>query len=139
MDARRVVAGAAALVMITACGGGRRAIERAAPGEQTYLFVTNTNWADVTIFSAHGTTRSRIGFVSALSTRTFLVPRTAMPDGTVRLLLDPLGSEKTYLTEAIAVTPGQHVELTVMPAMTMTTLALRALPWRGMERDPKKE
>ena len=138
MDAGRVVAGATALVMFTACGGGRRAIERAVPEERTFLFVTNTNWADVTIFSTLGATRSRIGFVSALSTRTFVVPRTAMPDGTVRLLIDPLGSDKAYLTEAITVSPGQHVELTVMPAMTMSTLALRALAGRGLEHDPKK-
>ena len=137
MDARRVVAGATALTLITACGGSRLAIDRVAPAERTYLLVTNRTWADVTIFSALGTTRSRIGFVNALSTSTLLVPRSAMPDGTVRLLLDPVGSERAYPTESIAVGPGQYVELTVMPAMTMTTFALRATPRRGPERDPK--
>ena len=137
MDARRVVAGAAACTLIAACGGGRPAIERVAPAERTYLIVTNRNWADVTIFSTRGTTQRRIGSVSALSTRTLLLPRSAMPDGTVRLLLDPLGSDKAHRTEVIAVSPGQHVELRVMPAMAMTTFAVRALHGRGLERDPR--
>ena len=136
MDARRVVAGAAALGLIAACGSGRMARERVAP-QWTYLIVTNTNWADVTIFSVRGMTRSRIGFISSLSTRTFLVPRSDMPDGTVRLLLDPLGSDRAYLTESIAVGPGQHVELTVMPSMAMTTLAVHATPRRGSRRNQK--
>ena len=136
MDARRVVAGAAALGLIAACGSGRMARERVAP-QWTYLIVTNTNWADVTIFSVRGMTRSRIGFVSALSTRAFLVPRSDMPDGTVRLLVDPIGSDRAYVTESIGVSPGQHVELTVMPAMAMTTLAVRTTPRHGPERDQK--
>lgn len=137
MDTRCVVAGTAALALIAACRGRGLAIERVAATEQTYLIVTNANWADVTIFIARGATRSRIGFVSALSTRTLPVPRSAMPDGTVRLLLDPLGSNKVHLTQSIAVSPGQHVELTVMPALTMTTFAVRSTPRRGPERVPK--
>ena len=112
-------------------------IERVVPAEGTYLVVTNANWADVTVYSARGATRSRIGFVTALSTRTLLIPRSAMPDGTFRLLLDPVGSNKAYLTESIAVSRGQQVELTVMPALPMTTFAVRAPHARGSGREPK--
>jgi hypothetical protein len=111
---------------MAACGGGRVAARPLSAAESIQLRVTNINWADINVYAVRGLTRSRIGFVTSLTTRSFRVPGSSMPDGTLRLLIDPVGSEKTYVTEAIVAASGQRVELTVMPTMTMSTFAVRA-------------
>ena len=82
---------------------------------------------DVTVFSVRGATRSRIGFVNALGSATFPLPDASIPDHTLRLLIDPVGSDRVFLTGGIAVTPGQRVEVNVMPSLTMSNVAV--WPW----------
>jgi hypothetical protein len=86
--------------------------------------VKNSNWMDVDVFAVRGTARSRVGSVTGLSTATFRVPVDYAPDGSLQLLVDPIGSDATYLTEKIAVNPGQRVELTVTSVLRMSTFSV---------------
>jgi hypothetical protein len=79
---------------------------------------------DVTVFSVRGVTRSRIGFVNALGSATFTLRDASLPDHTVRLLIDPIGSDGVFLTGSIAVTPGQRVEVNVMPSLAMSNVSV---------------
>jgi hypothetical protein len=115
---------AASLSASMSCSGQYVSAERLWRGPTTLVRVMNQNWMDVTVFVVRGATRTRIGFVNALSEATFPLSAAAAPDGSLRLLLDPLGSAGTYMTEAIAVRPGQQVELTITPSLGMSYLAV---------------
>jgi hypothetical protein len=90
----------------------------------TIVRVRNTNWMDVTVFAVRGVTRKRIGFVTALATTSFTIPEGLAPDRTIRLLVDPVGSDRTFLADAVALMPGQTIELTVMPSLNMSSVAV---------------
>ena len=90
----------------------------------TVVRIRNSNWLDMTVCEVRGTARIRLGFVRALGTATFRVPNASIPDRTLRLLVDPIGSENVYLTDGVTVAPGQLVELTIMPSLAMSSLAV---------------
>lgn len=94
------------------------------PPDRVTVTVKNSNWMDVVVFAVRGTTRSRVGSVTGLSSATFHVPAHYAPDGNLQLLVDPIGSDATYLTDRIAVNPGQHVELTVTSILRMSSFSV---------------
>ena len=96
----------------------------APPPDRVTVTVKNSNWLDVVVFAVRGTTRSRVGSVTGLSSATFHVPAHYAPDGNLQLLVDPIGSDATYLTDRIAVNPGQHVELTVTSILRMSSFSV---------------
>ena len=105
-----------------ACAGHKSAA--VPPPEPVVVIVNNSNYLDVDVFAVRGTARARIGSVTGLSTSTFRVPAEYAPDGNLQLLVDPIGSNATYLTEKIAVSPGQHVELTVTSVLRMSSFSV---------------
>ena len=96
----------------------------AQPPERVAVTVKNTNWMDMDVFAVRGSTRSRVGSVTGLTTATFGVPANFAPDGVLQFMVDPVGSEATYMTEKISVSPGQRVELTIGSVLRMTTYAV---------------
>jgi hypothetical protein len=52
------------------------------------------------------------------------VPAQNAADGNLQLLVDPIGSSATYLTDKIAVSAGQHVELTVTAVLRMSSYSV---------------
>ena len=114
------------LIASAGCAGRRASGERSWSRPPTSVRVSNQNWMDVVVFTVRGSTRIRVGAVNALSEATLSLSAAASLDGSLQLLLDPIGSERVYVTEAIVVGPGQQVELTIMPALGMSRLAVRA-------------
>src|SRR5262245_24826278 len=80
--------------------------------ERVAVTVKNSNWMDMDVFAVRGTTRARVGSVTGLTTATFRVPANFAPDGILQFMVDPVGSDGTYVTDKIVVSPGQRVELT---------------------------
>ena len=92
--------------------------------EKTALTVRNNNWLDVDVFVVRGTSRSRVGSVTGMSTGTFRVPSDFSPDGVLQLMVDPVGSNGSYVTDKIAVNSGQRVELVVASVLRMSSFAV---------------
>jgi len=88
------------------------------------VIVNNSNYMDVDVFAVRGTTRARVGSVTGLSSATFRVPTHYAPDGSLQLLVDPIGSNATYVTDKIAVGPGQHLELTIAAILRMSSYSV---------------
>jgi hypothetical protein len=124
MERSSILTGLAALVI----GGGACATHHGAgaapPPERVSVTVKNTNWMDMDVFAVRGSTRSRVGSVTGLTTATFRVPANFAPDGVLQFMVDPIGSDGTYMTERISVSPGQRVELTIGSVLRMTTYAV---------------
>jgi hypothetical protein len=75
--------------------------------------VENRAFTDMTIYIVHQTQRIRLGTVSALGTTTFPIPRRFVSGASLRFLADPLGSDRTPVSEEISVFPGDEIVLVI--------------------------
>ena len=79
---------------------------------QTTLHVDNGNWAEMTIYVMRGVARTRLGSVRGMSKADFRITDTMVNGlGEVRIIADPVGSERTYVSGIIHVVPGSRVDL----------------------------
>ena len=117
-----IIAALAALT-IDAAACARKNASKPEP-ERTAVTVRNDNWLDVTVFAVRGGARTRLGFVTGMGRGTFPVPSDFVPDGVLQLMVDPVGSSATYVTDRIVVSSGQRVELTVATVLRMSSFAV---------------
>ena len=118
------IVAALAAVTIDVAGCATKHASSAPQAERTAVSVKNDNWLDVTIFAVRGGARTRLGFVTGMSRGTFPVPSDFVPDGTLQLMVDPVDSSATYVTDKIVVNSGQRVELTVATVLRMSSFAV---------------
>jgi len=87
--------------------------------------VTNNNWADMNVFVVRNGMRTRLGTVTSLKTTTFRVPSSTLPRGVtqVRIIADPIGSSRGYISEELPLYPGQEVAMTVQSVIHMSSVA----------------
>ncbi len=103
-------------------GGGSAA---PTPTSEVLFQVNNHNWSDVTVYLMSGGARTRLGMVTSMNQRIFKVPGGLLTTtADIRLLLDPIGSTRGYLTEPIMVSPGQTVEMNVENNLRLTSWAV---------------
>ena len=118
----------AVAVVATALGACAPAAEQARMGpaeSQTTLVVKNNNWQEVVIYMLRGTTRARLGSVIGMGSARFRIADTMISGtGDVRIMADPIGSERTYTSPAIDVVPGAQVELQVQNLINISTFAV---------------
>ena len=119
-----IIAALAGLAIDAAACSRHHPSAAAPPPEPVVVIVTNSNYLDVDVFAVRGTSRSRVGSVTGLSSATFSLPAHYAPDGNLQLLVDPIGSNATYLTDKIAMGPGQHIELTVAAILRMSSYSV---------------
>ena len=118
-----IIAGLVSLTIdAAACAGHKSAA--VPPPEPLVVIVNNSNYLDVDVFAVRGTSRARVGSVTGLSSATFNVPAHFTDHGSLQLLVDPIGSNATYLTDKIAVGPGQQLELTVAAILRMSSYSV---------------
>lgn len=112
---------------LAACSRGPTPGRVPAPDDPgTRVTVDNNNWLDVVVYAVRSGARFRLGMVPGLSSETLRVPPGLGVDGTVSLLVDPIGSNIMYATDQITVAPGQRVELTVRNRLSMSSFSV----WR---------
>ncbi|HET7275408.1 MAG TPA: hypothetical protein VFI91_09620 [Longimicrobiaceae bacterium] len=103
------------LASTTACG----AWAASETGPDPYMAemtvqVSNHNWSDMVVYGVSGGFRQRLGTVTSMSTRRFQLPRAAaLSLGGVHLIADPIGSDRSYSTGMIQVSPGQTIEFNI--------------------------
>lgn len=78
--------------------------------------VQNQGFADMVIYAVNGGQRIRLGLATGNSTKTFTIPRQLVRGaGPIRFLADPVGSNRTPVSEEMTVQPGEVVTLTIPP------------------------
>lgn len=109
---RRVFLASVAL-FLAACASTRTTREADGP---TSLRVENRTTLDMTIYALRGSERIRLGTVTALQTAVLPIPSQVI-FGTTRLrfLADPIGSNRTPVSDEISVTPGDEVTWVLPP------------------------
>lgn len=80
------------------------------------LQVENQGFTDMVIYAVSSGQRIRLGLVTGNSTKTFTIPRyLAGGAGPIRFLADPIGGNRTPVSEEMSVQPGDLVTLTIPP------------------------
>ena len=78
--------------------------------------VENQGFTDMVVYVVNGGQRIRLGLATGHSTKTFTIPRHLLrAAGPVRFLADPIGGNRTPVSEEMAVQPGDIVTLTIPP------------------------
>ena len=104
----------AACLVIPACKSGS---SYAANNElPTTLLVDNLSVLDHTIYVIHQTQRIRVGTATALSKSHLTIPRGIVFGlTTLRFMADPIGSNRTPVSEEINVNQGEEITLRIPP------------------------
>jgi hypothetical protein len=114
MTTRRTFAIAVVAFALTACGGAR---SQATDQPQTTLRVENQGFLDMTIYVLVGSQRVRLGIATGNSNTTLRIPSQYVFGATsLRFLADPIGGNRTPVSESITVSPGDEVVLIIPPA-----------------------
>lgn len=103
------------VVVLTACAGRTQdtAVEPEGPA---VVEVENQGFTDMVIYAISGGQRVRLGMATGNSTKTFTVPRYLTAGaGPIRFLADPIGGNRTPVSEEMSVRPGDVVTLTIPP------------------------
>ncbi len=99
-----------------ACTGTRQ--NQVQVGSPTTVQVENQSFLDVTVYVFEGGRRVRLGMVPGVSTRTLEIPeRMIFGISLLRFQVDPLGSNRTPMSQEITVAPGQELRLVVPPTV----------------------
>jgi hypothetical protein len=78
--------------------------------------VENQGFSDMVIYAISGGQRVRLGLATGNSSKTFTVPRYLTGGaGPIRFLADPIGGNRTPISEEMSVQPGDLVTLTIPP------------------------
>jgi hypothetical protein len=104
-----------ALLLITACGGRSR---ESSPDPETpaMLRVENKGFTDMIIYAVSGSQRVRLGMATGNSARSFTIPQYLIRGaGPLRFLADPIGGNRTPVSDEMTVHPGDIVTLTIPP------------------------
>lgn len=113
MMTRRTFAIASVAFIVAACGGAR---SRATDQPQTTLRVENRGFLDMTIFLLVGSQRVRLGIATGNATTPMRIPSQYVFGATsLRFLADPIGGNRTPVSESITVSPGDEVVLIIPP------------------------
>jgi hypothetical protein len=103
------------LLVSTACGG-RAPKSGPGPSSPAMLQVQNRGFSDMVIYAISGSQRIRLGLATGNSTRAFTIPSALLRGGgPLRFLADPIGGNRTPVSEEMVVHPGDIVTLTVPP------------------------
>jgi hypothetical protein len=85
------------------------------PPPKTTVEVRNLKQIDFNLYVLNGTHRIRLGTAPGMTTRTFVIPPHLIGEkGMIRFGLDPIGSDRTSVSEeSLPVHPGEQIALTI--------------------------
>lgn len=103
-------------VLAAACSSAQKTDDASAPERPaTTIEVRNQKPLDFTVYVVDGTRRIRLGMVTGMSNRTFVIPSHMVIDrGFLRFQMDPIGSDQVVATnEDLPVNEGDALSLTI--------------------------
>jgi hypothetical protein len=115
MIGRRVLVLAMLSVAAAACASHTSAETTPAPAEQrTVLKVDNQAFLDMTVYVLNGQARVRLGIAGGKSVTSLAIPSYLIHGvAPLRFLADPIGGNRTPVSDEIVVQAGDEVTLTI--------------------------
>jgi hypothetical protein len=78
--------------------------------------VQNQGFSDMVVYAVNGGQRLRLGLATGHSTKTFTIPRHLVRGaGPIRFVADPVGGNRSPVSEEMTVQAGDLVTLTIPP------------------------
>ena len=100
-----------------ACSGNTKEDQDAEPVPATMLKVNNQAFLDMTIYVLRSSQRIRLGTASGNATSRFVIPSNLIFGSTpLRFIADPIGRNRSPVSQEISVSPGDEVILTIPPS-----------------------
>ena len=100
---------------VAACGGSK-SHSAPIPQPRTTIRVENQGFSDMTIYAIRSGQRVRLGQATGNSTSTFTIPANLIFGATpLRFLADPIGGNRSPVSDEITVQPGDQVRLVIPP------------------------
>jgi len=97
-----------------------------AASERTALVVENNNWQDMTVYLLRDGMRHRLGSVPTLGRQRFrLTPAMISGAGTLRIVADPLGSNRAWVSEPFYVQMGDVVQFKLENNIALSSYMIR--------------
>lgn len=134
VESSRRVAGTLLLVLsslpLGACSssqlGTTRSSDAIAPGG-ALLTVDNQHVLSMRVYLIRGAVPIPLGSVDTLERRTFALPTSILGHGgAIRLMVDPLGSRRTFTSGWIQAGPGDHVEWKLAASLELSSFFVRS-------------
>ena len=117
MNGKITLLGLAALCAILAACASVGTQTQSGKQEETIVVVDNRAFLDMTIYVLRSGQRIRIGQAQSLAKTRLTIPHGIVFGSTqLRFLADPIGSNRTPVSEEITVTEGDEVTLVLPPA-----------------------
>jgi hypothetical protein len=113
----RLVTVVAMLVAVAACSHAARHAGDNDLQLDTRVRVENQAFLDMNVYViSDGGARSRLGTVTGNTNQEFVIPAYIIgPANSVRFLVEPIGSNRTPISNSLSVQPGTTVTLTIPP------------------------
>jgi hypothetical protein len=90
------------------------------------LVVQNQNFADMKVYAARsGSVAARLGMATGLSTTTFAIPPSLFYDGTLELVVRPIGGTSVTGSGQLLVSSGQTITFTIQPLLPASMATVR--------------
>jgi hypothetical protein len=106
-----------------ACGGSQRANTSFAPEEPAIVYFANETSEQAAVYAVSGGDKRRIGTVFAGQLAKLRVPASMVARGSVNIFARLLARNELPQSGAIAIRPGSHYEVTLLPDLkTMMVL-----------------
>lgn len=123
---RRIMLAAAAALALGACApAARNAADNSPAQSRAMLVVDNENYRDVTVYLVGGSTRTRLGSVTSMTTQEFRIPQTlALGVSDLRVEAVPFGTGETFRSHYFRVDGPGQISLKVGQQMQLSTLRL---------------
>lgn len=111
-----LAAGLVAVLTVTGCQSTRGTGAPAGNRAEAFVRVENRSMLDMTVYVVRSTERRRLGLVNALSTQMLSIPSVLVNgSGVLRFQADPIGGNRTPVSEEIFVRDGDVVQLIIPP------------------------
>lgn len=108
--------GLVALLTLAGCKSTSGAGASAGARAEAFVRVENRSMLDMTVYVVRGGERRRLGLVNALSTQVLSIPSVLINgSGVLRFQADPIGADRTPVSEEIFVRDGDVVQLIIPP------------------------
>ena len=92
------------------------------------MSVRNDFFGEVDVYVVTGSLRARIGSVQAARTANFRIPHAFTVRPEIQFQVDPVGPAAPFNYRPIAVLPGSNIELSLAPALQMSSYAIVVNP-----------
>jgi hypothetical protein len=111
-----------AAFILPACGGQGGPPQSPAPtAEPTQITIVNNSFSTVDVFIVYNDQTFRVDQVFGGSTVTVRMPRFVAPTGSIRALVDPIGTTYAYLSDPVAYMGNEDFRLTIEETLDLSS------------------